>query len=376
MVEQEEQQNEKKKASIVKRIFKWLILGLLTLLLIVSIIFQAPWKVITLLAVIFLACTILPKPYRKYFWLSVAGIVIALFIWVFLPDETKGWRPYTFDEELAALETKRAIPDSENAAIIYNQLLEDYNKAALEPNFADPNLEDLIRKEPWLSKDYPEAARWIQKHKSTIAKLIKASEIEQCRFPINADIMSFDMIEKLGSMRRWANLLISAANNDIAEGRTEEGLEKYIAVLKMGKHIYQQPVMIDLLAGIGIEMLSTNNLTRFIITGDATEDHINLIEKALAEIKHDWGYDLPRILDCEKLLAKSFLGNILRGKSRREDKIKSRCSNKGDKGATAARHKRRICYNLLARKTYESIDHIVLALYAFHTTKSQQDYRC
>jgi len=60
-----EEKKEKKKASIVKRIFKWLSLGLLTALLITSIIFQAPWKVITLFAVILLACTSLPKPYRK-----------------------------------------------------------------------------------------------------------------------------------------------------------------------------------------------------------------------------------------------------------------------------------------------------------------------
>jgi hypothetical protein len=304
-----EEKEKKKKLGIVRRILKWVGLGLLTVLIILGLIFQAPWKVITLFAVIFLACTVLPKPYRKWFWLSVGAVIVILIIWVFLPDETEGWRPYTFDKELTALEAKYAVPDKENAAIIYNQLLEDYNEAVFEPNFIDPNLRDLIRKELWSSKDYPEAAKWLQQQESTIAKLIEAAEIEQCRFPINADIMSFgDTMNRLGPMRKWAHLLISAANNDVAEGRVNQALEKYIAVLQMAKHLYQQPPLIDFLVGAALEALSTNQLKRFIVTGDTTEEHLNLIEQALAEIKYDWSYDWPRIIDYEKLLAKNFWG--------------------------------------------------------------------
>jgi hypothetical protein len=311
MSEQKEQRTEKKKAGIAKRILKWLSFGLLTLLLIVSILLQGPWKVTTLL-VILIAGTVPPKPYGKYFWLCVGGVVIALIIWVFLPEETEGWRPYTFDKELAVLEAKRAVPDEGNAAVIYNQLLEDYNGGvAFLPNFADPNLKNLIRKEFWLSKDHPEAAQWLEQQEGTIAKLLEASKIEQCRFQINTYHMDFgvgDASYQLGAMGKWAHLLISAANNDIAEGRTEEGLEKYIAVLQMGKHICQQPAIIDLMVGIALESLSTSNLKRFVITGDATEEQLDLIEKALTEIKYDWSDDLPRIIDYEKLYTKNYLG--------------------------------------------------------------------
>jgi hypothetical protein len=308
MSEQNEQQTEKKKAGIVKRILKWLGFGLFALLLIVSIVFQGPWKVTTLLGIL-TASYFLPKPYGKYFWLGVCCVVVVLIVWVFLPEETEGWRPYTFDKEMAALKAKYAIPDEENAAIIYNQLLEDYNKAALEPNFVDPNLKDLIRKEFWLSKDHPEAAEWLGQQEGTIAKLIEASKIEQCRFPINVDIVKFyDTTDRFSAMRRWAYLLISSANNDVAEGRIDQALEKYFAVLQIGKHQLQQPMMVDLLVGIGVEAVSTNQLKRFIVTGDATEERLNLIEQALAEIKYDWSYDLPRVLEYEKLLAKNLCG--------------------------------------------------------------------
>jgi hypothetical protein len=117
-----------------------------------------------------------------------------------------------------------------------------------------------------------------------------------------------DMLDRLNTMKKWAQLLMTSANNDIAEKRINKALEKYIAVLQMGKHQYQQPSMIDFLFGAGIEALSTNQLKRFVVMGDATEKRLNLIEQALFEVKHDWSYDLPRIIDHEKLFTKNFWG--------------------------------------------------------------------
>jgi len=87
------EKQEKKKSGPVKRIFKWIGLGLLTLLLIAGIIFQASWKSITLLVIILAGCTVLPKPASKWFWLTAGAVVIALIIWTLLPEDDEGWRP-------------------------------------------------------------------------------------------------------------------------------------------------------------------------------------------------------------------------------------------------------------------------------------------
>jgi hypothetical protein len=311
MTEQEQQNSQseiKKRPHLASRIVRWMWIGPLSLLLAAGLFFQAPWKATILILSFLLAGTILPRAYRKWFWAGVGGVVAAIIIWVFLPEETEGWRPYTFDKELTALKAKYAVPDEENAAVIYNQLLEDYNKATFEPNFVDPNLKGLIREEPWSSKDYPEAAKWLGQHESTIAKLIEASKIEQCRFPINADVMCSDITDRLRSTRRWTILLISAANNDVAEGRINQALEKYIAVLQFGKHLCQQPALIDMLVGIGIEVVTFDRFNRFVVTGDATEERLNLIEQALAEIKHDWSYDFPMFLEHDRLYTKNLWG--------------------------------------------------------------------
>ncbi len=62
-----------------------------------------------------------------------------------------------------------------------------------------------------------------------------------------------------------------------------------------------------MLVGIAIEALATKQFNRFAVTDDVTEEHLGIIEKALAEIKHDWSYDLPKILEGEKLMAKNML---------------------------------------------------------------------
>lgn len=283
----------------------------MSVLLMAGVYFQSPWKVTTLILIFLSAVIILPRVYRKWFWAVVGCAAAAIIIWVFLPEDNKGWRPYTFDKELATLQAKYAVPDKENAAIIYNQLLEDYNEPVFKPDFTYSNFPELLIKGPWSSKHYPEAAQWIGQQKGTIAKLIEASKIEQCRFPINADVTGANgILYRLEPMKLWSVLLIWAANNDMAEGRINQALEEYIAVIQMGDQLRQQPSTLDFLVGSGIERSPTNQLKKFIVTGNAVEENLSVIERAFEETKHDWNYNLPRILDHEKLLVKNLWGTF------------------------------------------------------------------
>jgi hypothetical protein len=295
-------QKNMKKLQIIRQIFRWFGLVLLSLLLIAAIFFQAPWKVITLLIIILLACTVLPKPFRKWFWSLVGAAVITLIIWVLLPEKQDDWRPFTFDKELAALEARYAIPDNENAAVIYQQLL-DSNHDMNEPNdFRD------LRNKSLSSKDYPQIALWLTSQQPTIKKLTEASRFEKCHFPIVVDVFELNQtMNHLSHMRHRAKLLIIAANNDLGDGRTEQAIEKAHAVLQMAKYQYQQPTIIDMLTGLSIEAFATNWLKNFIVTENVTEKHLNVIEGWLREIRFNWNSDWPAILDTEKLLYKNTL---------------------------------------------------------------------
>ena len=300
-----EQEPEHKRVRVVRRILRWLSVGFLTLLLALMLILQAPWKSTVLLAAFLAACTVLPKPLRKWFWLSVGAAVLALVIWVLMPENNQGWRPYTFDAELAALEAKYAIPDEENAALAYDAILEPLDIDSNQPEFFLKSTPSSIN-EPWLSKDHPEMAEWLKDRQDTIAKLLEASRRNKCYFSVPS--YSWDMgqhMDRLASMRPCGYLLISAGNNDIGEGRIDAGLEKYLCIIRIADHLYQQPAALDFLVGSALESLALTQLNRFVIERESTAEQLQLISNASGDLKNNWGSQFKRFLETDKLLTKN-----------------------------------------------------------------------
>ncbi len=295
----------KKTWSVFRRIIKWIGLGLLTILLILALIFQAPWKIITLLAIILAACTVLPKKRRKWFWLGVGALALVYIIWVFLPEDNEGWRPYTFDKELAVLEARYAIPDEENAALIYDEIFETLDTDSNQPEFflkSTPSSKD----DPWLSKDHPETAEWLKDQQDTIAKLLQAARKDKCHFPIPADSWDFGWhMERLAPMRQCAFLLVSAGNNDIAEGRIDAGLEKYLCIIRMADHLYQQPVAMDFLVASALEGIALIQLNRFVIEDRPTAEQLRIVSDSVRDLKNNWGSVFKKVLEPDKLIIKN-----------------------------------------------------------------------
>jgi hypothetical protein len=230
--------------------------------------------------------------------------VVVLIIWFFLPDETEGWRPYTFDEELAALKTKYAIPDSENAASLYDKLFETFDTDSNAPEFFN-RAKVSSTAEPWRSADHPETADWLKDQQKTIDTLLQISQMGKCSFPIVATLTDPEYMKHSPKMRKCVFLLVSAANNDIAEGRTDVACQKYLAITRIAKHLYHQPAMMDLLVGIAVESLATSRFNRFIIEGEPADQQLRLIANSLPDLKNNWNSDFSNVLTYEKLLAKS-----------------------------------------------------------------------
>jgi len=306
----QEQKQEKKKPGLFKKIFKWIGLSILVLLILLALVVEAPKKIVILLLIILAAFTALPKPARKWFWLSVGAVVLIFIIWVFLPEDNEGWRPYTFDEELAALEVKYAIPDEENAGLVYDEIFETLDIDSNQPEFfikSKPSSKD----EPWLSVEHPETAEWLKGHQGTIDNLIQAGQKDKCIFlPIGSDTITVSkLIEKVPKFRQCTFLVISAANNDMADGRTDAGIEKYLSILNIANHLYQQPTLLYYQMGV-LERLGLQQINRYIIEGQPTEAQLKLISNSVKNLQDNWGSDLRNILDLENLYAKNMLSGM------------------------------------------------------------------
>lgn len=200
------------------------------------------------------------------------------------------------DERLAEIEAARAIPDTENAAMIYNELLQNPKATSLS-NARSQAGEPLLSGQPvlygpWLSKDQPEVDAWIKEHQYIIDGLLATARCEKCRFPIIIDVANMSFMNRVAPMRQWGFLLRSAANNDIAEGRVDAAMAKWRCLLQMGNHLRQQPDLSDHLLANSAEEAAMEPMADFIVTGSPTEMHLQKIEAMSLPMKDRWAeYD-------------------------------------------------------------------------------------
>ena len=227
-------------------------------------------------------------------------LAIAVFIYCFFSYYRQS---QSIDQQIAAIETARAIPDSQNAATIYYQLLEDSSEDKIPIDFMDPNSEFLTRIKPWSKDDYPELADWLQTQQPTITKLLEAAKFDKCYFPVNTDLDAYgDNTDRLALMRRWAFLLVRAGNHDVAQGKMDLALKKYISVIRMAGHEFQQPLAIDYLVGMAVEQFTLKAVARFIIEDNPSENLLNRIEELRLPTKQQWAIESGPMFRMERLI--------------------------------------------------------------------------
>ena len=260
-----------------------------------------------------------------------AGAILALALMVnrLLP---------TPEEALAAFDAVRAVPDEDNAALIYADLLrgDEVPPSSLETQLApflesvqdpvslqkareltkklaelelpegllDPNDETLTLLEPWTSAAYPELRQWLDTHQDRIDRLLEAAQKPACYFPLRPEpneMGLFDMPS--GALRQNAWLLRRAANNDMGDGRTAAGLQKYQALISIGQHLNEQPAALQLLIGIAWETLGLHHLIDFLATGPATDQDLDVLSASCSNLEDDWKSLSQGIIQVRKLFS-------------------------------------------------------------------------
>ena len=237
-----------------------------------------------------------PKKRLRSVLIIISGVISCLLLWRLFFYES-------VDEQLAAIEAARAIPDSENAAILYDQLCKDYNDFALPFHFVYPD--DPKKMGPWFSKELPELAKWYEERQEMTTNLLQINKYEICRFPILKFMEDFPTIsDRLSTMRNMSVYLIRLANNDTAEGRIDKALEKYFCAIRIGRHNYQQPFTLYFLIGMSAESLALARMRYCILYSDLTEEHFHDINQALTQSDAEQTQNWENMITVENLYAK------------------------------------------------------------------------
>ncbi|MEN8127496.1 MAG: hypothetical protein ABFR90_06780 [Planctomycetota bacterium] len=308
---------------------RWAFILLFVVILLGGLYFKAPWKILLLDGLLLALLTVVPKKKRKYGWLTLAAAVLAVTVWIFIPEKDTGnWRPYTFDEELAVLEAERIVSPEDNAAPLYESLFDRWQQIEENDPFPEEADADCVtQSQPWTSEEFPEVAAWFERHNYFFLDLITATQKPACYFPAAVTAWSLsESMERLSPVKHFAQHLIRASYYESGEDKTVFSVyQKQLAALSLGKHINQQPLMIDMLVGIAIEAMAYDVVKTILMqesfAENATLNDIGTIKKTIETCHFDHQAKWQQILAHEKLLAKNTLGMMYEINS--EGKIRS-----------------------------------------------------
>jgi len=235
------------------------------------------------------------KKSKKYFLL----IISLCFVFILFFILYKSFFYTSAEEQLAAIEASRAIPDSENAAVYYNMFLTDSNNIAVLDELFN-NYAQASHYLPWKSDSNPEGSAILQEHHLFFENFAEISKIPKAR-------ISFDSSDFLNKriyvyFRKIAFILSWAGANDIGDGRIDEAINKFTSQVMIGCHLNQQPVKINKQVGIAIESVGLKNIRDLTMYEDITKEQLKLLDTIVSETQNYIGQDKELEDKIEKLL--------------------------------------------------------------------------
>ncbi|MHC4744452.1 MAG: hypothetical protein ACYS8Z_21265, partial [Planctomycetota bacterium] len=209
------------------------------------------------------------KRKKKRTWLAAIALVLTAIIACLFRFS---WNSKSIDQQIAEIEAARAIPDSENAAFIYNKLIQDPYPAGVDTN------------------------------QYIIDTLTEAGRLENCRFPIISGAEGAPpQMDRLRAIKSWALLLRTTAEKDLAAGRVDDAVVKWRCILQIGSHLRRQPLFADYLVAIGIEAIPLHDARVFIVEDNAAGANLDLIEAMPVNTEDRWPATFEAITPVQEL---------------------------------------------------------------------------
>ncbi|MCP4258823.1 MAG: hypothetical protein GY774_15170 [Planctomycetes bacterium] len=248
--------------------------------------------------------TTIPKRTLKRILFVAIVLVIAAFIYCFFCYVRQS---QSADEELAAIMAARAIPDSQNAAILYDQLLKDVNTTSLYDQIEsiDHDNIELIQNQTRPEKDYPEYVTWIKECQWLIDELHMVEQFEKCLFPIEIEFGPVRM-NRINKMLLWMFMFKHASNQDVVQGKVDDAISKWRCLIQIGKHLQQQPQRPEFLIGISLESMAIHEASNFLVKVEVNEHCLQKIASIPLETRDNWAFILDKMLPVEKLAELKF----------------------------------------------------------------------
>jgi len=286
---------------------RWLSIVAFGVLFFTGIYFELPWKVLVCLAVIPAVGIFVPRKIQPWVWMGLTLFLLVVWGWVNLPEHNSSrWRVYQYDKALAEIERDYLPEGMENAADLYQPILDTYSETIFYYSFSSPQEDALTLSQPWDPAAYPQLDAWMLSLQPAIERLSAAARVEQCRFEIPYNLAALKpQMERINRLKGWARLLLRAANRDLYLGHQEQALEKMLAVVNLSQHLYQQQTLFDQAGAFYVELMGARALETYLVRYCENPDWAVKIEDVFEDLNPRWTRNWPHILQREKLLTKN-----------------------------------------------------------------------
>jgi hypothetical protein len=203
------------------------------------------------------------------------------------------------EEQLRALDAAHAVPDEDNAAGYYMDIVLGNTGPSLDSQLLPWTAQKTTLARAWRSADFPEVARWIEDRRGTMEALLQASRKPRCWFPVSQALQQRS--SRFSVAYSGAHLLLQAVNNDLGEGRVEPALEKLLGVLRMGAHFRAQFDPADYAVGLAITAEGVKRVGELLRADAIPPDWLARFEAALPPVEDTWREDSRRDEEINRL---------------------------------------------------------------------------
>lgn len=130
---------------------------------------------------------------------------------------------------------------------------------------ADPGADEVAKEKPgraWDSRDRHLIRKWVEANEDALAHFHAAAKVRRCYFQLSNESGEFAGIAlpHLGPLRSVVRVAAARAKLRLLEGDTAGALEDISALLRAGRHLQEQPMVISYLVGLATDLTARNVL--------------------------------------------------------------------------------------------------------------------
>ena len=189
---------------------------------------------------------------------------------------------------LADLHGKK-IPDSENAAVIYDRIFKDSSSTAFML-LTSPNWMDQRKTNPQL---WNEGREELAKKEGIIRDVEAATSLPGCQFPVAADKHDWEVLNGLlffrtGGLRHLARLLWVNAVFHAAEGDMDEAIRSVELGFKLSDSLKDDPYLPRQLLRVALIRIASRSLQEALQCGGINEKQAERLSDVLGRIRIDF----------------------------------------------------------------------------------------